>query len=270
MANWDKLDSRGEVDDRRGVSRGLVSGGIGTLVLMMGVTYLLGGNPLSVLLQADPSVFSKGVNQEEIAKFEGLDDYEVFVSTVLGSNNDYWSEEFSELGKTYSAPTLVLFREQTTSACGGASGAVGPHYCPSDGTIYLDETFFEELQSRFAAKGGDVAEAYVIAHEVGHHVQTLLGTIDDRQSNEASIKTELQADCFAGLWAGTLKDEEVFALGEINEAIDAAAAVGDDNIQKKTGGTIQPESWTHGSSKERVNAFTLGYEGGELVRCLDI
>lgn len=267
MADWGKIVSRGRVDDRRGVGGILAGGGIVSVLLLMGVTYLLGGNPLDVLLQTDPSVLTQSVSREEAAQFEGADEYEVFVSTILGSTNDYWQAEFGRQGRTYQEPLLVLFRGQTSSGCGGAASMVGPHYCPLDGTIYLDETFFEELTSRFGAEGGDVAEAYVIAHEVGHHVQNLLGALGETGTNEESIDTELQADCYAGLWASTLKDAGVFATGEINEAINAAAAVGDDRIQEVTRGQVQPESWTHGSSEERVAAFEKGYTSATFETC---
>jgi len=145
---------------------------------------------------------------------------------------------------------------------------VGPHYCPLDSVIYLDETFFGELQSRLGAAGGDVAEAYVIAHEVGHHVQNELNLLDASRSNAASVEVELQADCFAGLWLGSLKSEGVLEEGETREALDAASTVGDDNIQKRTEGEIQPESWTHGSSEQRKNAFTAGYNGAGLQSCI--
>ena len=201
------------------------------------------------------------------ADFEGADQYEVFVSTVLGSVNSMWEEAFAKNNSEYVAPKLVLFRGGTQSACGGAFSEVGPHYCPLDETIYLDETFFEELQDRFGAKGGDVAQAYVIAHEVGHHVQQSLGVLETSDSNRASVKTELQADCFAGLWAYSVKDRGVFEVGEIAEALDAAAAVGDDRIQKSTTGRINPETWTHGSSADRMNAFKAGYENGTLEAC---
>ena len=266
MADWGKILSRGNVTDRRGIG-GLAGGGIVTVILLMGATYLMGGNPLNVLLQTDPAVFQSVLNPESKTQYEGQDEYEVFVSTVLGSNNDYWRTQFEKAGTTYTEPQLVLFRGQTTSACGGAASVVGPHYCPEDGTIYLDETFFEDLTTRLGAEGGDVAEAYVIAHEVGHHVQNLLGRLGTSDSNAASIATELQADCFAGLWAHSLSSTGVFETVEITEAIDAAAAVGDDSIQKKTQGDVQPETWTHGSSADRVGAFNTGFESGTLARC---
>jgi uncharacterized protein len=164
----------------------------------------------------------------------------------------------------------------TTSACGNASSAVGPHYCPLDRTIYLDETFFDELTRRFGAEGGDVAEAYVIAHEVAHHAQNELGIMDqvnkaaqsnEESANDLSVGIELQADCFAGLWANSIKDLGVFMPGEIKEALDAAAAVGDDRIQERVTGHINPESWTHGSSEQRVTWFNRGFETGNLANC---
>ncbi len=267
MADWGKILSRGRVDDRRGMGGVLAGGGIVSVLLLMGVTYLMGGNPLDVLLQTDPSVLTQSVSPEEAAQFEGADDYEVFVSTILGSNNEYWQAEFARQNRTYVEPRLVLFRGQTTSGCGGAASMIGPHYCPSDQTIYLDETFFEELTRRFGAEGGDVAEAYVISHEVGHHVQNLLGALEHTDTNQESIETELQADCYAGLWASTLKESGVFLPGEINEAIDAAAAVGDDRIQERTTGEVQKESWTHGSSEQRVESFERGYETGTFEVC---
>lgn len=203
----------------------------------------------------------------DVKDFEGEDSYEVFASKVLGSSNDMWSQVFTQNGLTYQKPKLVLFRVGTQSACGGADSRVGPHYCPLDQTIYLDELFFDDLKNRFGTEGGDVAEAYVIAHEVGHHVQQELDSLDVVDSNEESVQLELQADCFAGLWVYSIRDLGVFEPGEIREAIDAAAAVGDDRIQSKATGRANPESWTHGSSADRVNAFNKGYETGLVKQC---
>ncbi len=268
MAFWDKITSRGKVDDRRSVL-GASGMGITGLLLLMGVTYLLGGNPLQVFIEQGPAQLQEQNSQSSPSQYTGEDSYELFVSQVLGSTNDTWSTLFSTLGKQYQPPELVLFRNYTESSCGGAEGVVGPHYCPLDEKIYLDETFFIELQNRLGAQGGDVAEAYVIAHEVGHHVQHQLGILGTEvRSNAQSIEVELQADCFAGLWAYSIKNDEVLEFGEINEAIDAAAAVGDDRIQERTQGKIQPESWTHGSSADRVGAFNEGYTNGSLSACL--
>ncbi len=268
MANWDNLNSRGSVEDRRGFGPTAIGGGVGVIGVLVIVAFQLlsGGNATDVLNTLE----NTQIQPQQTYKtqdFEGQDSYEVFASTVLGSNNDLWSNVFSQNAKAYTAPKLVLFRGSTDSACGGATADAGPHYCPLDRTIYLDETFFDELTTRFHAKGGDVAQAYVIGHEVGHHVQNLLGTLDESGDNAASIKTELQADCFAGLWAYSIRDLGVFEPGEINEALDAAAAVGDDRIQEAVNGRVQPETWTHGSSAERVAAFNKGFETGKVSAC---
>lgn len=275
MAFWDKISSRGNIEDRRG-SPVALGGGLGLtgLAIVIALNYFSGGSLGDVLSQlatsqlASPSTVDSG-------QYAGADSYEVFASTVLGSTNDAWTAIFAQNNRTYTPPKLVLFRQATQSACGGATSDVGPHYCPLDHTIYLDETFFDELTSRFGAQGGDVAQAYVIAHEVGHHAQEELGIMDSNgsirnargTSNEQSVKLELQADCFAGLWSHSIRDQGIFEQGEINEAMDAAAAVGDDRIQEKVTGRIDPESWTHGSSQERLSWFTRGYDIGTLAAC---
>lgn len=251
-------------------------GGVGVIVVLL-VTLLGGGGLEDVVGQLDPGAAPQqpGAQPEE---FEGEDDYEMFASTVLGSTDDTWNAIFTASGLEYAEPTLVLFRGATSSGCGNVTSAVGPHYCPADETIYLDETFFDELMSRFGAEGGDVAEAYVIAPEVGHHVSNQLDVMDQvraaQQSagsqaevNELSVRLELQADCFAGVWAKSIRDAGVFLPGEINEAIDAAAAVGDDRIQERVQGQISPESWTHGSSEQRVEWFNRGYDTGDATAC---
>ena len=269
MANWGKILSRGNVEDRRGMAP--VVGGISVtgVALLLLFSVLTGTDPTEILSQI-PTAQETHSNLNS-SDFEGQDSYETFASTVLGSNNDMWKAVFNSEGAEYIEPKLVLFRQATESGCGTATSEVGPHYCPLDKTIYLDETFFEELTNRFGAKGGDVAQAYVIAHEVGHHAQNELGILDqinsNNPSNENSIKLELQADCFAGLWANSIKDLGVMNPGEINEAMDAAAAVGDDRIQKKVTGQINPETWTHGSSTQRLSWFNKGYESGTLSSC---
>lgn len=271
MAFWDKIAARGDIEDRRGMGgfglQGLSGAGLIGVLAVVAVNFLLGGQvDLSQVLSQLNSLPTTNVSQP--AEFAGEDDYEVFASRVLGSANTVWSQIFTDGGQRYTPPKLVLFRQATSSGCGFASSEVGPHYCPSDQTIYLDETFFSELTNRFGAEGGDVAEAYVIAHEVGHHVQQQLGVLQRSQSsNEDSIKTELQADCFAGIWAYSLRDSGVFEQGEINEAIDAAAAVGDDRIQSAVEGRVNPETWTHGSSDQRKFWFGVGYETGSPARC---
>ncbi len=268
MANWGNLGSRGNVEDRRSFGPAAIGGGLGVtgVVIALLFTLLGGGDVTDVITQIDPNQLQtqQTYNAQD---FEGADSYEVFASTVLGSNNELWRKVFAQNNAVYEEPKLVLFRTATQSACGGATSDVGPHYCPRDQTIYLDETFFNELQRRFGAQGGDVAEAYVISHEVGHHVQNLLDVLDSVDTNAESVKAELQADCFAGLWAYSIRDLNVFEQGEIHEALDAAAAVGDDRIQKASTGRVNPESWTHGSSEQRKSAFNRGYETGQISQC---
>jgi uncharacterized protein len=267
MANWDKIENSGDVDDRRGNAAAVGVGSIGTLVVV-GVLMLLGGvDPnqiVSILgdVQSQQPVASQGV-------FEDTKNYKGFAQKLLGSNNSIWTKELAKSGIQYPAPKLVLFRGGTESACGGASSAVGPHYCPSDQTVYLDETFFEELTSKFGAKGGDVAEAYVIAHEIGHHIQNVKGTFDrvNQRDNRVSVRIELQADCYAGVWAGDVQSEGIITEQEIDQAIDAAGAVGDDRIQKSQTGRVNPESWTHGSSAQRKQWFMTGYRAKDSSAC---
>jgi hypothetical protein len=248
-----------------------VAGGVGItgLVIYVIFNYLTNGQ-VEISVEELESLTAPQEERMTTEDFEGADDYEVFASTVLGSNNDMWSQKFDQENRVYNPPKLVLFREATESACGVATSQIGPHYCSSNKTIYLDETFFDELTNRYGAAGGDVAEAYVISHEVGHHAQNELGIMDELgygSSNEINIKLELQADCFAGLWANSIKDLGVLTPGEISEAMDAAAAVGDDRIQEKVTGRISPENWTHGSSEQRVLWFTKGYDSGSLSSC---
>lgn len=271
MALWDKLGSAGDVVDRRGLGgAGALGGGIGVVgvVVALALNYfgiaVDPGTITNVLGQLNQGSVQQqdGVQPEE---FRGEDSYEQFASTILGSTNETWRSIFAQNSETYPEPTLVLFRDSTQSACGGAVSQVGPHYCPADQTIYLDETFFDQLKS-LGGSNDDVAQAYVIAHEVGHHVQNVTGGLGG-SSNAESVATELQADCYAGLWANSIKHLGVFENGEIQEAISAAAAVGDDRIQKQAGQRVNPESWTHGSSEQRVNAFTTGYESGNVASC---
>lgn len=291
MANWDKIRSRGKVLDRRGnrpatgLGRGmpinLAGASSGTALAVVGVFVaitLLTGGSLGDL--TDPALINTSVGrsdqQIDTSQYAGEDNYEVFVSTVLGSANDMWRGVFNRNNINYQEPNLVLFRQATSSGCGVASSNTGPHYCPADKTIYIDETFFDEVLTRFGSDGGDVAEAYVIAHEVGHHAQNLLGYNDQlndaRRSgasniNELSVELELQADCFAGLWAAHVNEFGVFQPDEIEEALGAAAAVGDDRIQATTTGRVNPENWTHGSSEQRVQWFNTGYTYGDVSQC---
>jgi predicted metalloprotease len=281
MADWSKIESRGNVEDRRSFGPAKIGGGLGIagIVITLLLNYLGGGSVTDVLPQVLNQLENTQISQQnnfDTKQFEGSDSYEVFASTVLGSTNDMWTKIFNENNLEYVPPKLVLFRTATDSACGGADSRVGPHYCPLDDTIYLDETFFDELTKTLGAKGGDVAQAYVIAHEVGHHAEHQLGILNDNgeannaknmSAQEQSIALELEADCFAGLWAYSIKDKGVFLPDEINEALDAASAVGDDRVQENIEGRINPETWTHGSSAERVSWFTRGYDTGSLASC---
>ena len=272
MAIWDNLGS-GNVEDRRGTGLALGGGG-----LIIGVIALLASSYFGVRI--DPSLIEQIVGTtttqtEQPAEFQGDDDYERFTKNVLGSNNTYWTNALAGSATPYTDPRLVLFRDATQSSCGIATSQVGPHYCPTDTTIYLDETFFDTIQ-QLGGSNGDVSQAYVIAHEVGHHVQNVTGTMEsvtnspDYQrsgENSLSVKLELQADCYAGLWSNSLKGKGVFDNDEINEAIATAEAIGDDRIQSQSQGSINPETWTHGSSADRVTAFNKGYETGNIAEC---
>ena len=277
MANWDNIEASGNVEDRRRSNGMMLGGGVG----LAGIAVFLALNFLGI--QLDPALVNTIIGSIESsqsttpsAEFEGQDSYETFAKQVLGSSNTYWTKAFVDSGRTYTEPKLVLYRSMTPTACGTGSSQSGPFYCPAaDQTIYLDETFFDVIQ-QLGGSNGDVAQAYVIAHEAGHHAQNLLGTMDNvmnnpeyRRSgqNSLSVKLELQADCYAGLWANSLKNRDVFGPGEINQAIETAAAVGDDRIQASTQGSINPETWTHGSSKDRVAAFSRGYDSGQLQTC---
>lgn len=264
------------VEDRRGM-RGpvMVGGGIGTLVIIV-LVLLLGGDPqalLQQLAQQNPGGGQAGqpVNPAEAA----ADKQQVeFVEYVLGQTEEVWEKQFAQLGKRYEKPRLILFSNFTNSACGSADKAVGPFYCPGDNQVYLDLTFFQELKTRYSADG-DFARAYVIAHEVGHHVQNLLGISNDvrarqrglskAEANELSVRLELQADFFAGLWAHHAEEQyRILQPGDIREAMDAAEAIGDDKLQMQSRGYVVPDSFTHGTSEQRVRWFMKGLKTGDL------
>jgi uncharacterized protein len=267
MANWDQIQSNGDVEDRRG---NVVAGGVASIGMLaiVGVLMFAGGATPEQILQTVSDIQGQNVTTTQ-GEFVDTKKYKEFAGKIIGSNNEVWKAELAKQNIAYKEPKLVLFRGATESGCGGADSRVGPHYCPTDQTIYLDETFFEELTTRFGAKGGDVAEAYVMAHEVGHHIQKVRGTFGkfDTRDNQTSVKVELQADCYAGVWAGNLSSEGVIAPNEIDQAIDAAAAVGDDRIQKSSGGQVNPETWTHGSSADRKKWFLVGYNTKDSTRC---
>lgn len=247
----------------------VLGGGIGTVILV--VLYLvLGGDPQALFN-------SQQAQLPQTAQYDSQaprDDASKFVSVVLADTEDAWHEIFRQMGREYQEPKLVLFTDRTQSGCGFASGATGPFYCPEDRRVYIDLGFFRELQGRLGA-GGDFAEAYVIAHEVGHHVQNLLGISDRVQAarrrvseaeyNRLSVRLELQADFLAGVWARyTDRVKHVVEAGDIEEAMRAASAVGDDRLQSRSRGYVVPDSFTHGTSEQRVRWFRRGYETGDI------
>ncbi|REJ75744.1 MAG: flagellar biosynthesis protein FlgM [Acidobacteria bacterium] len=268
---WRQQRRSTNVEDRRGMGgRGIAigGGGIGVLVLIIAVV-LCGGDPRA-LLEALPQQGQGDIASNTATAPVQDDESKQFTSAVLGSTEDVWNEIFRENGRNYREPTLVLFSGQVRSACGFSSSATGPFYCPADQKLYLDTDFFRELKNEFRSPG-DFAQAYVIAHEVGHHVQNLLGVMEKVQragnTNELSVRLELQADCFAGIWAAKANEKGLVEAGDPQEAIRAAAAVGDDSIQKRTQGYVVPDSFTHGSSEERVRWFTTGFRTGDVARC---
>jgi predicted metalloprotease len=263
------------IEDRRGfgVSRGIAGGGIGTVVLLL-VGLFFGIDP-SVLLQgSDDGRTISGSSRPADPREDRLKE---FVSVVLAETEDTWAALFQQAGRQYQEPRLVLFSGAVQSACGFAQAATGPFYCPGDRKAYLDLAFLDELRDRFHAPG-DFAAAYVIAHEVGHHVQNLLGITrqvaaarqqaDPREGNRLSVRVELQADCFAGVWAHhTERRRHILEPGDAEEALNAAAAVGDDRLQRQARGYVVPDAFTHGSSAQRVRWFRLGFDTGSLARC---
>jgi predicted metalloprotease len=269
------------VEDRRGMRPARLGGGIGIggLLLVLVVSYLTGTNPLE-LLGGLSQTGGDQVNTDARGGPPPADDPQArFVSVVLADTEDAWSEVFSRAGRQYQPPRLVLFTDQVSSACGFQSAAVGPFYCPGDQQVYIDLAFYRDLDQRFGAPG-DFAQAYVIAHEVGHHIQNLLGVSsqvddmrrrsDETQANALSVRQELQADCFAGVWAfhSQRKGNNIqLEPGDLEEGLNAAAAIGDDRLQKQGRGYVVPESFTHGSSAQRVEWLRRGLEGGDLDRC---
>ena len=240
-------------------------GGLGILIIAL-VIWLCGGNPQQLLqgVQEDPGTQQTAANKPP-------DENKQFASAVLKTTEDAWSEILPQQARVrYTPPTLVLFTDQINSACGFASAATGPFYCPGDRKLYLDFGFFRELQTEFGAKG-DFAQAYVIAHEVGHHVQNLLGTMDKVQragdDNRLSVALELQADCYAGVWANYVQKKGLLETGDVQEALTAAAGVGDDMIQKRTQGYVVPETFTHGSAQQRMSWFAKGMQTGDIRQC---
>lgn len=277
-----RLDDEQEsthVEDRRGMSMPMRAGGvgIGTVLLALAASYFFGVDPSTVIGVASqfqqsapaPAVGRQGPADDEMSRF---------VYKVLGSTERVWQDQFRKVGGQYIEPTLVLFTGTTSTACGTGQAAMGPFYCPLDRKVYIDLAFYQELRNRFHAPG-DFAQAYVIAHEVGHHVQNLLGISDkvhqaqeqargEAQANAMSVRLELQADCLAGVWASQANEtRHILEAGDIEEALTAASAIGDDNLQKQARGYIVPDAFTHGSSEQRVRWFKRGIESGDMGQC---
>lgn len=271
---WRGRRESGNVEDRRGMSagRGIALGGGGIIIVII-ISLLLGKNPLEVL-QLVGQQGGPATEQLSPAEQAADDEAAAFVKVVLADNEDVWHRIFSEEGWTYEEPVLVLFRGSVESACGNASSAVGPFYCPADQKMYIDLSFYEELKNRFNAPG-DFAMAYVIAHENGHHIQKLLGISDkvnklraqlsETEFNKLSVKMELQADFLAGVWAHHAQQmKAILESGDIEEALNAANAIGDDKLQQQSQGYVVPDAFTHGTSEQRMYWFKKGFDTGDV------
>ena len=262
------------VEDRRGMPSGgmMVGGGLGTLVLIL-IAVFLGIDPRPLLNQQGMQPAPEA-QQQQPGPAGAEDELKTFVRVVLADTEDVWRAQFRQMGKTYQEPRLVLFSNQVESACGFASAAVGPFYCPGDAKVYLDLSFFDQLRRQFRAPG-EFAQAYVIAHEVGHHVQNLLGIservsamrprVSQAQYNQLSVRLELQADFLAGLWAHhAQRSRQILEAGDVESALRAASAIGDDRLQRESQGRVVPDSFTHGTSEQRVRWFRRGLESGRF------
>ena len=268
---WKGREQSGNVEDRRGLSgKQVVAGGtIGTIIIAL-LVWILGGNPMQVLNNLGTS---NSPATEESATAPADDELTQFVSTVLKDTEDVWNTLFSQSGKTYREPKLVIYSQATQSACGYSSAATGPFYCPGDEKVYIDLDFLEQLQQQLGAPG-DFAMAYIISHEIGHHVQNQLGVMEQMQSmrsrlseadyNQYNVRLELQADFLAGVWAHhAQKMKDILEEGDIEEALNAASAVGDDRIMMEQQGYVVPDAFTHGSSEQRLRWFTKGFQTGD-------
>ena len=268
---WRGERQSSNIEDRRGIGpKVAVGGGLGTVIILI-LALLFGADPQQLLEQV-PSDQSSGVQSSRPLNPEE-EELKQFVSVVLAKSEDVWHDVFRRNGSQYREPTLVLFTDRVDSACGMAGAAVGPFYCPADEKVYIDLSFYEALRRRFNAPG-DFAQAYVVAHEVGHHVQNLLGInervsamqrrVSEAEANQLSVRLELQADFFAGVFARYVQHQGILEPGDMEEALRAASAVGDDEIQRRTTGYVVPDSFTHGTSEQRLRWFRKGYETGDI------
>ena len=267
---WQGRRGSDNVEDRRGMGTGtkVVGGGIGTLVIVL-LVYLLGGDPSGILQQS-----GSGQASGPVEATEAENEMAQFVSVVLADTEEIWTKIFAEQGATYRKPTLVLFRDQVESACGYATSASGPFYCPGDEKVYIDLSFFDDLRAKYGVYG-DFAIAYVVAHEIGHHVQNQMGILEEVQSqrqrlsevrgNQLTVRLELQADFLAGVWAHYAREMfDSIEEGDIEEALNAAASIGDDVLQKKYQGKVVPDTFTHGTAAQRSSWLRKGWETGDL------
>ena len=268
---WENLRRSSNIDDRRSSGRTALKGGAGGVFVMALVVYLLGGDPTGLLMEGVSRTIQTSSQRASTISLEEQNHQADFVAAVLGSTENSWTENFAKRGQVYQAPRLIMFAGGVDSACGMASSAMGPFYCAQDQSIYIDLDFFHDLEARFKAPG-DFARAYVIAHEVGHHLQNLLGTLPrvhelqavagKSKANALSVKLELQADCYAGVWASTLAQTQILEPDDMNEALRAASQIGDDKIQEEAQGYAVPDSFTHGSAADRAKWFQQGFAGG--------
>lgn len=294
---WKGRRQSDNIEDRRGMGSPQMGGAgrgfripiggkggglsITSIIIILVISWALGINPLTLLSGGDmlgggSSSQTQQVPQGTRPTGESSDEMTAFVRTVLAETEDTWSTIFQQAGETYKKPTLVFFSGQVKSACGFASSATGPFYCPGDSKVYLDTSFFDELDRKFGA-AGDFAQAYVVAHEVGHHIQNLTGILpkfnqarqrmSEAEANRMSVRVELQADCFAGIWAKSTDQKGLLETGDIEEALNAANQIGDDTLQKRSQGYVVPESFNHGTSAQRKEWFMRGYQTGNYQQC---
>jgi predicted metalloprotease len=271
---WDHLRRSANVQDRRGVPAGIIGGG-GGLIAVGVIVALLGGDPTMFFMEGINRTIQTRTQSSSLPK-EEQDNLVQFTAAVLGTTEDTWHARFENMGSRYVEPQLVVFSGTVNSACGRAVQAMGPFYCSADQTIYLDLEFFHELRTRHKAPG-DFAQAYIIAHEVGHHVQNQIGLLQkvhharsrlpSTESNALSVKTELMADCLAGLWAHDTQNRTVLDDDDIAEALNAASRIGDDILQKQGRGYVVPDSFTHGTAAQRQDAFKKGFDSGDITQC---
>jgi uncharacterized protein len=279
----DELPTSNRVEDRRGVPGGRAGIGIGTVVVLTLIGWAFGIDPRLLIGGAEQFSGGSQTQQQQIPTGTPSDETGRFVSAVLGSTEEVWTDVFAHAGKTYKPPTLVMFSGATQSGCGFAQAAMGPFYCPIDQKVYLDTSFFQDLEQRFGAcdvgsKTCQFSQAYVIAHEIGHHVQNVLGLLPQVQqaqramaqaeSNSLQVRVELQADCLAGVWAnGAQAKWQFIEPGDVESALQTASAIGDDRLQRQAQGYVVPDSFTHGTSAQRSQWFTIGLKSGDVASC---